>query len=141
MSKLGSWRFGYVKINEHLLLEPSIDKQRELSCPPNIFIYIKIKSLYVTNWWWQRWDFCLALYLATLDVAKSHLLATCKLLTLFLLRNYSFDIVNFCDIYIWNYQSLFQRNKIILPSPRKIVFLRILLYGFQQKVNSEIILP
>ena len=30
MSKLGSWSFGYVKIDQHLLLEPSIDKQRNL---------------------------------------------------------------------------------------------------------------
>ena len=35
MSKLGSWRFEYVKIDQHLLLEPSIDKQRELSCALN----------------------------------------------------------------------------------------------------------
>ena len=36
MSKLGSWRFGYAKIDQYLLLEPSIDKQRELSCARNI---------------------------------------------------------------------------------------------------------
>ena len=36
MSKLSSWRFGYVKIDQHLLLEPSIGKQRELSYAPNI---------------------------------------------------------------------------------------------------------
>ena len=38
MSKLSPWGFGYVKIDQHLLLEPSIDKQRELtiSCALNI---------------------------------------------------------------------------------------------------------
>ena len=36
MSKPGSWCFGYVKIDQHLRLEPSIHKQRELSCAPNI---------------------------------------------------------------------------------------------------------
>ena len=39
MSKLVSWRFGYVKIDQHLLLEPSIHKQRELSYTPNVTKY------------------------------------------------------------------------------------------------------
>ena len=39
MPKLGPWRFRYVKIDQHLLLEPSIDKQRELSCAPNIYFF------------------------------------------------------------------------------------------------------
>ena len=34
MFKLGSWRFGYVGIEQHLLLEPFIHQQRELSCAP-----------------------------------------------------------------------------------------------------------
>ena len=38
MSKLCSWRFGYVKIDQHLLLEPFIDKQRELSSAPNTIV-------------------------------------------------------------------------------------------------------
>ena len=38
MSELSSWRFEYVKIDQHLLVEPSIDKQRELSCAPNTWI-------------------------------------------------------------------------------------------------------
>ena len=41
MFELGSWRFGSIKIDQHLLLEPSIDKQRELSCAPNIFLKCK----------------------------------------------------------------------------------------------------
>ena len=40
MSKLGSWRFRYVKIDQHLLLESSIDKQRELSCAPNTYNFL-----------------------------------------------------------------------------------------------------
>ena len=38
MSKLGSWRFGCVKNDQHLLLEPSIHKQRELSSAPSSFV-------------------------------------------------------------------------------------------------------
>lgn len=37
MSKLVSWRFGYFKIYQHLLLGLSLGKQRELCCTPNIF--------------------------------------------------------------------------------------------------------
>ena len=48
MSKLGSWHFGYVKIDQHLLLEPSIDKRRELSCAPNIVLFL-ILNYGVTN--------------------------------------------------------------------------------------------
>ena len=46
MSKLSSWRFGYVKIDQHLLLEPSTHKQRKLSCARNISCYLRfcIKS-------------------------------------------------------------------------------------------------
>ena len=44
MSTLGSWRFGYIKIDQHLLPKPSIYKQRELSCAPDIFICLWIWS-------------------------------------------------------------------------------------------------
>ena len=57
MSKLGSWRFGCVKIKQDLLLEPSIDKQRELSCAPNnkgnmdsIRCTNKFPPFFIKNW-------------------------------------------------------------------------------------------
>ena len=43
MSTLGSWRFGYAKIDHHLLLKPSIDKQRELSCAPDNFLKEEVR--------------------------------------------------------------------------------------------------
>ena len=52
MSKLTSWRFRYVKSDQHLLLEPSIDIQRELSCAPNInfIIYWTVKTFTI----WEK---------------------------------------------------------------------------------------
>ena len=54
MSKLGSWRFGYVKIDKHLLLEPSIHKQRELSCA---LAHLILTNLHTRNYTcvYSRW--------------------------------------------------------------------------------------
>ena len=59
MPKLGSCRFGYVKIDQHLLLEPSIHKQRELSCAPNKFLFHSVQFV-LMNWirdiWKNLWQ-------------------------------------------------------------------------------------
>ena len=48
-SKLGSWRFGYVKIDQLLLLEPSIHKQRKLSYAPNNWNVLFVLVVYVPS--------------------------------------------------------------------------------------------
>ena len=62
MSKLGWRRFGYVKINQHLLLDPSIDN-REITCAPKTSCSVNMKL-------WN--SFCLKiLYSRTHKIWKS----------------------------------------------------------------------
>ena len=96
--KLSSWRFGYVKIDQHLLLEPSIDKQRELSCAPNMSCWNRTKKLLGLstehNWWdWVEHP----MNCAPTTVPDTTKLFSCMILLVHMLRRRSKPI--------WKYPS------------------------------------